>query len=189
MTTSTSTTPCTTGKSLLSAELATRLPTPGMANTASITTAPENSRLTCRPSSVSKRHADVAQAVLPQDRAGAETFGAQRADILRIEHFDQRAAHLARKLGDHADRKRDRRQGRVHDARPTDRSTSGAAPVVGNQCSSSDSVATRIMASQKLGSATPSEASPVMNASSRVPTRVAASTPSDTPTAPAITSA
>ena len=68
-----------------------------------------------------QRHADIAQAVLPQDRAWAEALGPQRADILRAEHLDQRAADLPGELGDHAGRKRNGRQGRVLDARATGR--------------------------------------------------------------------
>src|SRR5262249_25882570 len=188
ITTSTRTTPCTTGKSLLSAEVATRLPTPGMANTASITTAPENSRLTCSPSRVSSvtliLRSPCFHSTAPADRPFARSVRiycelSTSISALRTWRASSAITPTASAIAG--------RGAGIGAARGL--VVSGAAHVVGNQCSCSDRVATRIMASQKLGSATPSEARLVMIESMRVPDRVAASTPSEMPTTPAITSA
>ena len=91
--------------------------------------------------------------------AGDRPFARKRPDVLRRQHLDQRAAQLPRDRRRCRRRQRERGQGGVRSALPTPAEAAGAGggkdrPVPARRS------ATSSMASQKLGTATPSEAMP-----------------------------
>ena len=175
MTTSTSTTPCTTGKSLFMRRIGDQAADAGNGEHRLDHHRAGEQAVHLQAEQRQQGHADIAQAVLPEDGAGRQALGAQGADILLSSSTSISALRTCR-ASSAMTPTASATAGKVACMIALQGSvSSGAAPVVGNQCSPSERVATRIMASQKLGNATPREASPVMNASSRVPTRVAAS--------------
>ena len=155
---------------------------PGIANTASMTTVAPSMRLTSRPSTVSRF-----------------TLTFFRPCFHRMASGDRPLACKVRTNCEDSTSTKAERNWRVTSAMPPAASAMAGKvawciasnqlldtdtdPVAGNSPMPSDKVATRISASQKLGSATPSELIEVIAASSLPPERVAARMPKGTPMA------
>ena len=89
----TSTIPWTTRKSCFCVALTASVPTPEIANTASMTTVAPRNRLTWRPNSVTICGAESNQA--PHDAAHRQALSPERTDVVRGEDLDHHRAQLA----------------------------------------------------------------------------------------------